>query len=528
MMKSRTSFIALAAAASTFALTGCVSKDLQAARNEVDAMYAVRSSVDLPSGSGIGLKRFAQTIAAADESVRAQAIDVEIARQENLGAAAKFEPEFYAEINRLNEFRQVNAQEFRSSGGTAAGTSAPDPFSSDTDSGKLGVRMATRYGATVDLFYQMDVVANSLQVPANLPNPEYSARTGANVSVPLLRGRGKDVNTADVKIAGIDEDIAQSSTRLVQAKRVYEGIRTYVMYQRAARHVALRQEVLDLTEQLAAEIDKQVASGLRNSADVTEARAQVAQRRAALTEAIQERDEHLAAFQIFFSAIAGSSGRTFVPADGLTAGGGAAFALDDLDKIMARRPEVQVQALEIEKREVETILAENATRPELNLNVDVAKTRLEAKYVPFRSLFGAQNPYHSWRVGFEYRRGLLGDQKPNAELRAAVLREKQAELTMNALRQKLAGEVNSTRSILIQASRALSDQSALVREHEKLVADERGRAAAGLSTSVETATREIELLLAREAEVDALAQVQLANNLAAHVSGKLLDAYGIQ
>lgn len=513
---------------SALAMSACAPTDVATARSEVDAMEAANARVTLPAGNAIGLKTFVQTIAAADESVRAQALDVEIARQENLGAAASFEPEFYAEVNRLNEYRQVNAQEFRASGGTASSTGNPDPFEADTKSGKLGIKMASNFGATVDLFYEMDVVANSLQVPASLPSPEYSARSGARVTVPLLQGRGKAVNTAEIRIAGIDESIARASTRLVQAKRVYEGVRTYVMFQRASRHVAFRQEILSMTERLAAEIESQVGSGLRSPGDLTEARAQVAERKASLTAAMQERDEHLAAVQIFFAAIDGAAGRTFVPSDGLNAGTNASFALDGLDSIVARRPEVAVQALEIEKREVESLLAEDATRAQLNLNVEASKTRLEADYVPFRQLFGAENPYQSWRVGFEYRRGLNGGQKANAGLKAALLREKQAELTMNALRQKMAGEVNSTRSILIQANRVLTEQSQLVAEKRRLVEEETEREKAGLSTAVERISREIELLLAREAEVDALAQVQMANNLSAHVAGKLLDAYNVK
>lgn len=512
---------------SMLALTGCVSQDVRSARAEVDALDAVQPQVSLPSGNAIGLKQFAQTIAAADESVRAQALDVEIARQENLGAAAMFEPEFYAEVNRLNDHRQVSAQEYRASG-TARKTGSPDPFKSDSQTGKLGVKMSTTLGATVDLFYEMDAVANSLQVPAALPSPEYTGRSGARVTVPLLRGRGQEVNTAEIRIAGIDENIAKASTRLVQAKRVYEGIRTYLLYQRAARHIALRQDILAKTERLAVEVEKQVNSGLRSPGDLTEARAQVAERRASLTAAMQDRDEQLAAIQIFFAAIDGAGSRTFVPADGLTAAGGERFAIDDLDAIVARRPEVAVQALEIEKTEVQTILAEDSTRAQLNLNLEASKTRLEADYVPFRQLFGANNPYQSWRVGFEYRRGLNGGQKANADLKSALLREKQAELTMSALRQRLAGEVNSTRSILIQANRVLSEQSQLVAQKRQMVAEEAEREKAGLSTAVERITREIELCLALEAETDALAQVQMANNLSAHVAGKLLGAYDIK
>lgn len=488
---------------------------------------AMSQDVPLPASDSLGLRQFLQVIATSDESVRAQAIDVEIARQENLGAAAMFEPEFYAELNRLNTLRQVSAEQFRSSSGTARANRVPDPFSSSTTSAKVGVRGQTKFGATVDLFLEMDEVANSLQVPANLPSPEYTARSGVKVSVPLLRGRGKAVNTADIRFADLDEKIAVESTRLVQAKRVYDGLRTYVLYQRSAQRVKLREQILTHTEQLSAEVEKQVQSGLRNNSDLSEARAQVAERRSLLTQARQERDEQLAAIQIFFYAFDGASERSFVPSESVSTQGGPNFEVDDVDIIIQRRAEVRVQALEIEKREVEALVAEDAAKADLKLVAEYSKSRLAADYVPFRVLFGSQNPYNSWRVGFEFRRGIYGNQKPKALLRAAELREEQAAFTMSALKQKLAGEANSTQSIVIQARRALLDQSDLIAEQEKLVADEKGRAAAGLSSQVDVLTREIELLLAKEAEHDARAQLQVAINLAAHVSGKLLDAYGL-
>lgn len=521
MRKNRLILLGMASA-SLFALSAC-----QSPANDA-AVKLSAPEAQLPAGNRIALKPFLQMIAQADESVRAQALDVEIAREANLGAAAMFEPEFYAELNSLGEFRQVNAEQYRSSSGTATSTGAPDPFWSNTNSAKIGVRAKAKFGATVDLFYSMDEVANSLQQPAKLPTPEYSSKSGVSIKVPLLQGRGKAVNTGDIKIAGLDEKIAEESTRLVKAKRVYDGMRAYVMYQKAAQEVVLRQKVLDLTEQLAIEVEKQVKTGLRNTSDLAEARAQVASRQALLTESLQSRDEQLAAIQIFFYAMDGAADRSFVPSEAINTQGGAKFALGEVDSIMARRPEVKVQELEIEKTEIASLLAKDAAKPSLDLNVELSKSRLEAEYVSFKSLFGNENPYGAWRVGFEFRRGIWGNKKPDAEYRAAQLREEQAALTMKALRQKMAGEVNSTRSILIRAQRAVEDQNNLVTEQTKLLEDEKGRAKAGLSTAVDTITREIELCLAKESQNTARAQLQMAQNLSAHVSGTLLDAYSIQ
>jgi hypothetical protein len=124
------------------------------------SMVKPKIPADVANGGGLSLKQFARVLAVSDESVRAQALEVEIARQSASGAAGIFEPEFYATLDRAGEFRQTNAEQYRAAGSTASGTGAPNPYWSRSTTGKLGIEFKDRVGSKIDLFYEMGQVAN--------------------------------------------------------------------------------------------------------------------------------------------------------------------------------------------------------------------------------------------------------------------------------------------------------------------------------------------------------------------------------
>jgi outer membrane protein TolC len=518
--------LGLAATLALSALSGCEQMFMPtpAAAPAViapDAM-ALRATPQAPAGGRLTPTTLVRLIAQTDEAVLAQALETDIARQGVLSADGQFEPEFYAEMNRGWERRETTALQLSSAVG------GPDPFWALTQDGKLGVKMKTRTGVNVDLYYDMTRVSNSLQASAALPMTENTSKTGVSLKVPLLRNAGTAVNTSGIKIAQIDQEIATETSKLVKAKRAYEGLRTYVAYQRSEARVATRQDLLGLAQRLVREMEGQVGSGMSDPRDLTVARGRVAESRAALTQAQMELAEQRNALQIFFVGLPSKSPtEMWVPAGGLsTVDGKRLGAISALDTVYARRPEIRIQGLQIERREVERLVAENATKSELNLNLDFAKTKVSGDYMPFRELFSNANPNQTWRVGFEFRRGLGGNRSAKADLRAAELREQQASLTMNAFRQRLAGEVNSISGILARARQAVLENNKFLATQGRLVRDERDRATSGLSTQVDVVSRQIEQVLTREARNDSVAQLNQAYYLAAYANGTLLDSFG--
>ena len=505
------------------------------AQEEGQAFLAALETPTIPSdisrGGGISLNNFARILAASDEAVRAQALDVEIARQTAASAGGALEPELYFSINRRSETRQTSAEQLRASAVGSQGTGRPNPYWSRTTDSRLGIEVNDRFGANYDLYYEIDRVANSLQTPAALPQPEFSSAIGASITVPLLRNAGEEFNNSSVEIAEIDQDIAIETTRLVKADRAFEGVQAYILLQRAKERIGVRTESLRLTQSLARQISSQVDAGLRDASELTSAQARVGEQRAALVEAQQILNDQVGAFQVFFTALEGGSAQTWTTAESLSIPSSAYLNrgnFSNVEQAFARRPESRIYALRIEREEVLRLVAENQALSEFNLRADVSKTSLSDAYVPFRSVFSTNNPYQTWRVGFEYRRGLGGDVQERAEFRAALLREQQAELTMQAYQQRIRSELQNIGSIVDRARQQVREQQRIVTSNRSLLQTENNRSADGGSSAIETLTRELELVAAREAYGDAVAQLNLSSYLASHVSGKLLNRLGIE
>jgi outer membrane protein TolC len=476
----------------------------------------------------ISLNRFAQLLAETDEAILAQGLEVEIAKQSALATAGAFEPVFYAELNRTSELSQTSAADFLARGSGTTGSGKPTPFEEVENRATVGMEFRNRSGVTLDLYYEMSEVRNSLQAPANRPSPEYFAAAGLSVKVPLLRNGGRAVNTSNEVIAHIDEQIAQETTRLVTSQRAYDGVTTYLLVQRAQARVRWRERMANLATALEREMENQVEQGLRPNTALIEAQGERAQRASDLAMARQELSERLGAFQIYFTG--GTEGGRFTPSDPLNpvsrqylSRGG----FGSVDLSFSRRPEARINSLRVEREELLRLVAENQAKAEANLILDYRKSQLDGEYIPFRDVFSRSNPYDTWRIGFEYRRGLLGDISGKAELEAAKLREQQAELTMTAFRNRISSELNGIGSILARATERLAQQDRIVKAQRDLLAAEESMLQNGQSSQVDVIARRIAVAQAQELRVEALVQLNLASYLASQVDGTLLKRLGI-
>jgi outer membrane protein TolC len=529
------SILAGAGLLGAFALSACEpNPNIGAAglveQNAAISLREMPTGIDTTSGR-LSLNEFTTLLAYWDESIQAQELEVQIARQQTQAAQGIFEPIFYAEINRAGEFSQTSAADFFSQGGSSTGGEAT-PYSEYGTTGKLGIELKDTSGVTVDLYYEMGRIVNSLQTSANLPSPEHSAALGVSVKAPLLRNAGKAVNTADTVVADIDRQIAEETVRLIKTQRAFEAIKTYIFVQRAQQRVHWRQQTAALAARQERELRTQVSQGILEQSALTQARSELAERNASLTLARQELTEQVGALQIYFLAMNRSGNNPqWMPSDSLKLVPSkytSRSSFSGLESVYARRPESRINALRIEREEVMRLVAENQTKAEANLVLDYKKTQLDGNYIPFRDVFRASNPYQTWRIGFEYRRGLQGNVTEQAEYQAAILREKQADLTMRAYRQRVASELNGIGSILDRARENLRYQNEIIDAQNQLLRTANANANSGNISALDVLRSEISLSVAREARSDAIAQLNLSSFLASQVDGTLLPRLGIK
>lgn len=517
------------------AMAGCSGTHMlsQAHQAEGQTVENVGSGTSVSrSPNSIGLDEFLGMLSRVDEQVLAQQLETRIADQSLRGARAVYEPEFYIRIDRDRKLRPTTAEEGVRNNTAGTGNLFNDYSSNDT-SGRIGLSFREMTGAEIDLFYETARLTNSLQQQAAKANysPEYTGSLGVAIKQPLLRNAGREVTEAMMRLASVEKDIAQETYRLTLAQRVFEGIRAYILVQRAQERVVLRERAVGLAEKLTSEIAKQRGSGLRSSSDLAEATAALGLRKSQLAQGRQELEEQLGAFQIFFGGAGASNGQRWLPRDALrppserlTVQASPAYAKDAFE----RRSEARVNGLLIEIEKINTSVAKNQAKPELNLNVEYSRESLNATRQPLSRYLQSPTPYASWRVGLEYRRGIGGDIRRQAELSTSELRLQQAELTRNATLQRIESELAGIRSIVDRSNEQMLQQRGIVQEQRVLLDTEKQRMASGQSSLIEVLSREVDLVVAQEALVDAVAQLNMSSYLASQISGTLLSRVGLE
>lgn len=502
---------------------------------QAEALAASATTPTAPAftGGAVSLKAFIKMLAASDEQVVAQGFEALIAAEKLAAERALYEPEFYLKLEQSKEYTPTTAEQSLMRPEDYDQYGVPNPYRANDVSLRVGLAFREFTGAEIDLFYETVRLSNSLQTNAGGVSPEYTGSLGIKLTQPLLRKAGREVTEAQVKLATIETDIARETSRLTLAQRSFDGIRAYILVQRAKERVALRERTVALSEKLDAEVRNQRAAGLRSAADQAEASAALGLRRAQLAQARQELEEQIGAFQIFFTARkpGQGDGARWLPGDALVEPAARylrSSVAADKKSAFGRRPEARVNALLIEVEKVNTMVAENQAKPELNLNLEYSRESLGADRLPLRQYLDGSNPFYSMRAGIEYRRGIAGDKRRQAELSAAKLRLQQAEVTRSASLRRIESELEGIGTILQRSTEQVRQQSGIVEEQRALLATEIARQGSGQSSTIEVLGREIDLIVAEEALADAVAQLNMSSFLASQVNGSLLARMGLE
>ncbi len=489
-------------------------------------------------GERIAVKSFAKMIATADEMVRAQRLEENIADEGIRGAASIFEPVFFMSAEREG-MRVLNSSQDAQRRGVLPG----DIFWSRENRIKTGLNMKSLVGTDVELSYNLSELKDSIQ-PTRLPQstiPEYKGYLGVKLTQPLLRGAGVDATFSGITIAETEKGVARETVRQVLSQRVMDGLAAYLMVQRAEARVKYRTQALATAADIEQEITQQNTAGLRSAGELTEARSTLALRKSQLAQAQQDREEQVNALQVFVATREGNGLQRrarLLPEDALGYVGqpapvpavpsAASGDADPLSEVLARRPEARVSAIRIEREGRKLDAAREQLLPELNLTLRMGKESLDGYSRPVDSYFRADVPYHSWLVGLNFKINIFGDERKSSEFQTAVYRRQQAELAQEALRQRIGNEVQAADTLLEKAEEQMLRQREIVTAQRELVKLERQLVDAGRRSMLDVRKKQLELYQAEEALADATVYANRVNYLSLQVDGRLLAQLGVE
>lgn len=305
----------------------------------------------------------------------------------------------------------------------------------------------------------------------------YATFGGITVTQPLLRGFGFGANLASLRVARASRDISDWQHRQTVIDTVTNVIFVFNNLQQARDNVRIARLSRDLAAQLLADNQRRNAIGALSDADVTQARARVANREESILFAersVRDVENQLrllvgdTAFQVEGG---GLDTVELAPAAGITVNAAA-----DLKRAYELRPDYQAARLGLKIDRANEMLARNQLLPEVDFVGSYGYRGLDADFRTARSQVREQDA-RSYAAEFVVRIPLTFSEG-RGRARAARLNLRRSEADLAQLEQEIAvsvaaaaGQIDTTKR-RVAATRVARDfaEQALEAERKKLQA----------------------------------------------------------
>jgi outer membrane protein TolC len=341
------------------------------------------------------------------------------------------------------------------------------------------VTQTDNYSLTLDgvlpwgLAYSVGTTAVNERGTFNAFTDSYSTFGGVTVTQPLLRGFGFGANLADLRIAKANRGISDWQLRQTVIDTVTNVIFTYNNLQEARANVRIARKSRDLAAQLLAENEKRHGVGAISDAEVTQARARVANRDESVLSA--ERSVH--DLENIFRQLLGE---TKFPLDGppvptaeLTPAADLAVDLaSDLKAAYDLRPDYQARRLGLVIDRANSSYASNRLLPQLDFVGSYGYGGLDPNFPASRAQVRAEDA-RVYSIGMVVRVP-LAFAEGRGRARAAKLTLRQSEADLVRLEGDIAvsvtaavGQIETTRQRVAVTRQAYALQQQVLEDEQK-------------------------------------------------------------
>lgn len=339
---------------------------------------------------------------------------------------------------------------------------------------------------------------------------EWTSSLTLSISQPLLRGRGKSVNTTRIRIAENSRLAANNQVEATVLKAVSDVVKAYWDLVGARETVKVREESLANAERLLDINEKRLSIGTAAALEVLQAKAGVAARQSELINArsqVKDAEDRLKQL-LDMRDKDRISPVEIIPTDLPSAANIQADEAQSLERALKHRPELRMAEIERENAGLEKKRASNDMLPQLDLRGSVYQGgKNRGRDGALRDITERTN--HSYTVGISGSVP-IGNRLARGSYHRAQLTERQAEQRLQKTQQevvlsvRLAVRAVETGKVLVESTkqtRAL--QEANVEAEEK-------RLRLGLVTSFEVLRVQEDLTMAQTQEVQAVVNLQKA------------------
>jgi outer membrane protein TolC len=338
------------------------------------AQIRANPQVDTLAASAQGVRvvrqtEFVQQVLVRNVTSAAAQLQADAARRLVDAERALYDPTTFARAQRQGAERPRGYEE-RTSGLSNVGK---DSAIERTDTVQAGIRGKLPTGATFEFAQDLSRRASNLLQTAD--EREYRGILTLTLKQPLLRGAGRDVTEADLRVAEREQAIEQQRLAKQTIDLVGEAAGTYWQLHRTAVALRLREEGVAVAVALRDEVRRRTTGGFAPRVDLLEADLSIGVRETELVRAQQEWLDVQSRVRNLLSLEAGSPEVRGFGVDGAppVAGNDVVPAEDSPPaRVLERWPAHRIAQLRLEQEQIRLAFARNQERPDTSVELSLS------------------------------------------------------------------------------------------------------------------------------------------------------------
>jgi len=459
------------------------------------------------------LKKGVELVLENNLDINIERISPKIAASRVQSEQGFFDTGLFGSFKRSDSKKPLNASSSTAAGGL-------NSLKSENYSLDAGFSAKTSLGTEFTLEIKDDWSANTL----NGFTDQHTSFSGVRVVQPLLQGFGPGSTERLLNIARKNHDISiyQLKQKIIDIVARYAAAHWDLL--RVREELGVRQESLQLAEELLDINKKKYEAGAASLLEITQAKAAASSRKNDVLLAQKAVRESENTVKLLISKdVYELRDSVLVPSDASP----LAYTATSLDTAVARalavRPDYLEAKSELQKNRIEIRYAGNQHYPKVDLEASYGYNGLGPS---LSESFKGIDSNPDWSVGLVLRYP-LGNNAATGNLRAARFSADQALLKLKKIEQSIILEIDAAiKDVSADAERVAEGKKTTELTRDSLSAEEK-KLSAGRSTTYDVLKVQEDLAKARSNEVTAVADYNKA--LIAYYKGKgtLLEALGI-
>ena len=453
------------------------------------------------------IKDFVLMALEQNQELEVQRFSPQIQQEVVEDASAIFDPKFVTEFIHEEKETNVDQRTFNSLYSSLFGPQDPTTiYNERNQTYRLGFEGLLEPGTQYQLYLQNRKLVND----TNAFDSEFTSDTILMLTQPLMKGFGKEVNLARVRLA--ESDLKREEYRLTSTvnRVLQETMTACVELIFAQKNLEVKRESIQLAEDLLADNTKSFELGRMNEIDVLQAQGRVSEAKEDELQAqsfLIERTNELKA-QVL-EDFAGKEDLIFQVEDDLNTEYAMPPQSELLSVALNNNPDFQAAQQYVESQNIAVMIAENGMKPQLDLIGSVSTNGLDFDD-PIDSIKDYQNRNRpSWSLGVALSYP-IGNEAAKAAKRKADLQQKQAQKNVQFSKLSLSSKLHTAIKTVEIAHTRIAISKMTVELARKSLEAEVKRLKLGTTTSFNVAEMQRNLSIAQTRQLAASVEYEKA------------------